>query len=100
MRTRVPSVFFPPAVTVTVVGGTFTGDTGPRPPPPPGIRNVFCSILGSAIRDAMPFRSPVTEWHDAHFDLKYASPAFASPTRTLSGVMRDSSDPRTLKLWM
>src|SRR6266404_3373983 len=93
MRTSRPSAFSPEGVvTVTVVGRTFDGDPPPRPPrPPPGIRNVFCRVLGSENFDAIPFRSPVAEWHEAHLVLKTSSPAFASPTRMLGGVIREIS---------
>ena len=51
-----------------------------RRPPLPGKIHVCWSALGSVYLDATPFRSPVTEWQEAHFDLKNSSPAFALPT--------------------
>jgi len=92
MRSSVPSTRSPDgSVTTTVVGGTRTTGAAPRPPPVPGISHVCCSSRGSGIFVAMPRRSPVGEWHDAHFAPKNASPAFASPTTMLGGVRRDSS---------
>ena len=41
---------------------------------------------GSRSRVAMPCRSPVAEWHVAHFAAKYALPALASPTTMLSST--------------
>jgi hypothetical protein len=72
-RSRRPSIFSPDgSVTVTVVGLTRTGAGAPRPPPLPGSSHVCCSSRGSAIFVARPRRSPVVEWHDAHFALKNA----------------------------
>ena len=46
----------------------------------------FWSALASSNFDAMPLRSPVTEWHEEQSEVNAASPAFASPTRTLSSA--------------
>jgi len=60
----------------------------------------FWRALGSVIFEAIPLRSPVTEWQEPHIFANVCSPAFASPTRMLGGVMREMSYPPTLKLWM
>ena len=66
-----PSTFSPDgSVTVTVVGATRTGAAAPRPPPLPGISHVCWSSRGSGIFVARPRKSPVVEWHDAHFVVK------------------------------
>src|SRR5216683_2376500 len=49
----------------------------------PPVTQVVCSVLGSGILAAIPFRSPVGEWQLLHFVAKYAWPALASPTRIL-----------------
>src|SRR5580698_5286862 len=94
MRTRTPSVLTPAAsVTETVVGGTCTGiePSGLGRVAVLGIRNAFCNLFGSEILDASPFKSPVAEWHEPHFDLNTASPDFALPTTTVGGMFREAS---------
>jgi hypothetical protein len=50
-------------------GGLRVGVGGPRRERPPETQ-VFWSSLGSAIRVAIAWRSPVAEWQDAHFESK------------------------------
>jgi hypothetical protein len=61
---------------------------------------VCCNTLGSAILPPMPFISPVTEWHPARVAAKYDFPASGFPTTIVSAVMRETSYPPTLKLWI
>src|ERR1043165_8429101 len=71
---------------------------GPRPArPPEGNMNRCCNWIG-LILPPMPARSPVGEWQPLHFPapVKYAAPAFGSPTRTLFGW--NSGDPRNASL--
>src|SRR5206468_11931078 len=71
LRMSVPSNFCPLArVTVTGMGFDPPPPRLPRPPPPPPDTHVFCSVRGSLYFDAIPLRSPVTEWQLAHFELK------------------------------
>src|SRR5438552_4600520 len=92
MRSIFPSTFSPGGnVTMAVMGGGVrAGPAPPKRPPLPGKIHVCWSAFGSVYLDATPFRSPLTEWQEAHFALKNASPAFASPTTIsrLAGPVR------------
>src|SRR5262249_60338620 len=100
IRSSLPSTFSPEdRVTTAVIGGAvLTVPAPPKRPPLPGRSHVCWSAFGSVYFVANPFRSPVTEWQEAHFVLKNASPALAFPTTisTFAGPVRLL----TGKLWM
>src|SRR5216683_2496895 len=53
----------------------------------PPVTQVVCSVLGSGILAAIPFRSPVGEWQLLHFVAKYAWPALGAWTAEAGGVV-------------